>query len=86
MTAAQPPSAAAAAVDEERLWRRHQELARIGATEKGGVNRQALTPEEIESRRLLVSWARELERDGFTVEVTSAGSVRRGNDRGPSIL
>jgi N-carbamoyl-L-amino-acid hydrolase len=32
------------------------ELAAIGATPKGGVNRQALTPEEAEARRLLVRW------------------------------
>ena len=49
--------AAADRVDESRLWQRHMELARIGATEKGGVNRQALTQEEIEARRLLASWA-----------------------------
>ena len=80
MTAAQPPSAAAAAVDEERLWRRHQELARIGATEKGGVNRQALTPEEIESRRLLVSWARELELLLFCDEIGNLYLRREGLD------
>ena len=36
------------------------DLAAIGATPKGGVNRQALTPEEAEARRLLVDWAAEL--------------------------
>ena len=60
---------AAAHVDERRLWRRHTELAQIGATEKGGVNRQALTPAEIEARRLLVGWAGELGLDAFSDEV-----------------
>ena len=34
------------------------ELGEIGATEKGGVCRLALTDEEIEARHLLISWAR----------------------------
>ena len=47
----------AARVDEDRLWRRLMELARVGATENGGVCRLALTDEEIEARRLLIDWA-----------------------------
>ena len=35
-------------VDSERLWRRHMEMAELGATAKGGVNRAALTPTDIE--------------------------------------
>ncbi len=54
-------STASDRVNEARLWRRHMELARIGATEKGGVNRQALTPEECEARCLLSSWATDLD-------------------------
>jgi N-carbamoyl-L-amino-acid hydrolase len=43
-------------VDANRLWQRHMELARFGATEKGGVNRQALSQEEIDARAQLVRW------------------------------
>jgi beta-ureidopropionase / N-carbamoyl-L-amino-acid hydrolase len=43
-------------VDAERLWQRHVELARFGATEKGGVNRAALSREEIAARAELVRW------------------------------
>ena len=50
--------AIARAVDAERLWRRHMELARFGATANGGVNRQALSREEIEARAELVRWGR----------------------------
>ena len=32
-------------------------MAKIGRTERGGVNRQALTPEDAEGRNLLLSWA-----------------------------
>ena len=65
MNAAQP-GRAAEFVDEERLWRRHMELAQIGATDKGGVNRQALTDEEFEARRLIDGWAEALGFASFT--------------------
>lgn len=51
----------AAAVDEARLWERHEALARLGATGRGGVNRQALSVEEIAAKRVLVEWAEALE-------------------------
>ncbi|MFT4987912.1 MAG: N-carbamoyl-L-amino-acid hydrolase, partial [Acidimicrobiales bacterium] len=60
---------AAQRVDEQRLWSRHMELAAIGATPKGGVNRQALTAEEIDARRLLVTWAIELGLQVFTDDI-----------------
>ena len=31
------------AINSDRLWTTLMEMAQIGATEKGGVNRQALT-------------------------------------------
>ncbi len=52
-------SGASAAVDEARLWRRHMALAEIGATAKGGVDRQALSEEEARARTLLAEWAAE---------------------------
>jgi N-carbamoyl-L-amino-acid hydrolase len=71
---------AAAAVDEARLWDRHMEMAKIGATPKGGVNRQALTPEDARARALLANWAQEL---GFTCAMDDIGSMyirRPGTD------
>jgi N-carbamoyl-L-amino-acid hydrolase len=49
--------AAAAAVDQERLWRRHMAMAEIGAIAGHGVNRPALSPEDIRARALLLEWA-----------------------------
>ena len=43
-------------ISQERLWSRHLQLAEIGATPGGGVNRQALSREEISARQLLVQW------------------------------
>ncbi len=62
----------AAAVDADRLWRRHMELAAIGATPKGGVNRPALSPEDAEARRRLIGWARAR---GFTVSVDAIANL-----------
>ena len=49
--------AAAAAVDESRLWSRQMAMAEIGATERGGVNRAALSDEDRRARRLMLEWA-----------------------------
>jgi N-carbamoyl-L-amino-acid hydrolase len=48
---------AASAVDQERLWRRHMAMAEIGAFPGGGVNRQALSAEDVRARALLLEWA-----------------------------
>ena len=56
--------AAAAAVDESRLWSRQMAMAEIGATAKGGVNRAALSDEDRRARALMVEWAGDL---GFEV-------------------
>jgi N-carbamoyl-L-amino-acid hydrolase len=42
-------------VDAGRLWARHEALARHGATAAGGVDRQALSAEEIDARRTLIA-------------------------------
>jgi len=44
-------------IDADRLWERLMALARIGATPGGGVDRQALSPEEIEAWRCMLGWA-----------------------------
>ena len=62
----------AARVDGERLWRRLMELARFGATEKGGVNRQALSDEEIAARAELVGWAKAI---GLRASVDAAANL-----------
>ncbi|OCP00649.1 MULTISPECIES: Zn-dependent hydrolase [unclassified Ensifer] len=45
------------AIDGKRLLQRLDDFARIGATPAGGVNRQALSPEDRASRRLLADLA-----------------------------
>ncbi|MGE0154891.1 MAG: Zn-dependent hydrolase [Reyranellaceae bacterium] len=47
----------AEAVSESRLWQRHADMAKIGGTPKGGVNRLALTAEDNRARQQLCAWA-----------------------------
>jgi N-carbamoyl-L-amino-acid hydrolase len=68
------------AVREDRLWQRHADMAKLGGTAKGGVNRQALSPEDAAARNLLVSWAKAR---GFSIFTDAIGNLfvrREGSD------
>lgn len=67
-------------VNGQRLWDSLMEMARIGATPKGGVCRLALTDLDRQGRDLFVRWAREA---GCTISVDRMGNVfarRAGSD------
>ena len=67
-------------VDGARLWQSLMDLARIGATSRGGVRRLALTELDRQGRDLVVGWLRAA---GTMVEVDGAGNifaVRRGRE------
>ena len=53
-------------VDGSRLWNKLMDLARFGAREDGGVDRQTLTETEIAARAELVSWGRTLGLSPYT--------------------
>ena len=57
MTAHDAARRAAAAVHQERLWRRHMAMAEIGKIRGGGVSRQALSGDDVRARALLLEWA-----------------------------
>lgn len=59
-------------VDGQRLWDALMELAQIGATEKGGVKRLALTDLDRQGRDLVVGWAKAA---GMTVTIDAIGNV-----------
>ncbi len=59
-------------VDGERLWQSLMDMARIGATERGGCNRQTLTDDDREGRDLFVAWCRDA---GCDVRVDQMGNV-----------
>ncbi len=67
-------------VSGARLWHSLMEMARIGATAKGGCNRQALTDADSEARHLLRRWCESL---GLSMTVDRLGNMtfrREGTD------
>jgi N-carbamoyl-L-amino-acid hydrolase len=71
---------AANAVNQDRLWQRHVDMARHGGTAKGGVNRQALSAEDIAARRQLCDWAAQRRFPVFTDEIGNLFVHRPGSD------
>ncbi len=59
-------------VSEERLWSRLMTMAQIGATEKGGVCRVALSDEDKAGRDLFVEWC---EAAGLSVRIDEMGNI-----------
>ncbi len=67
-------------IDGQRLWESLMEMAKIGATEKGGVCRLALTDLDKESRDLFIEWC---EAVGCSIKVDKMGNIfarRPGRD------
>ena len=74
-------------IDRERLWRSLMEMARIGATPKGGCKRLALSDLDKEGRDLFVKWCKDA---GCTVTVDRMGNIfarrpGRRNDEPPVV-
>ncbi len=59
-------------IDGQRLWQSLMEMAKIGATEKGGVCRLALTDLDKQSRDLFIEWC---EAAGCSIKVDKMGSI-----------
>jgi N-carbamoyl-L-amino-acid hydrolase len=59
-------------VNGARLWDSLMQLAQIGATDKGGVCRLALTELDRQGRELFVAWAKEI---GCSVRVDAIGNI-----------
>src|SRR6266436_10171637 len=59
-------------IDQERLWQSLMAMAKIGATEKGGSKRLALSDLDRAGRDLFVRWCREA---GCTVTVDRMGNI-----------
>src|SRR5437870_2596504 len=81
-----PSATAALRVDGARLWRSLMDLAKIGATPKGGVCRLALTALDGQGRDLVAGWLRAT---GATIEIDGAGNIfatRAGRQRGSPVV
>jgi beta-ureidopropionase / N-carbamoyl-L-amino-acid hydrolase len=67
-------------INPTRLWDSLMSLAKIGATEKGGVCRLALTALDAQARDLFIVWA---EQAGCTIRIDAIGNIfarREGQD------
>jgi N-carbamoyl-L-amino-acid hydrolase len=67
-------------INGQRLWDSLMEMAKIGATEKGGCCRLALTDLDKEARDLFVQWCKDA---GCTIRIDKMGNVfarRAGED------
>jgi N-carbamoyl-L-amino-acid hydrolase len=67
-------------VNGDRLWDTIHEIAKIGPGVRGGSNRQTLTDEDAEGRRLFQRWCEDA---GMTVKVDAMGTMfarREGTD------
>jgi N-carbamoyl-L-amino-acid hydrolase len=67
-------------VNADRLWARHMQLARHGATRDGGVNRQALSVEEFAAWRDVIVWGRDAGLAPFTDPAGNLFLRREGTD------
>jgi N-carbamoyl-L-amino-acid hydrolase len=69
-------------VDGERLWSDLMTMGAIGATERGGSSRAALSDADRDARNLFVYWAREA---GLAITIDKLGNLfarREGADPG----
>src|SRR5262249_30194616 len=67
-------------INQDRLWDSIMEMAKIGATAKGGCNRLALTDLDREARDLFISWCKDA---GCTISIDGMGNIfarRPGKD------
>ncbi|MBN9090738.1 MAG: Zn-dependent hydrolase [Reyranella sp.] len=70
----------AESVNQQRLWQRHADMAKLGGTPKGGVNRQALSPEDAAARNQLMAWAKVRGFEVFTDAIGNLFVRRAGSD------
>ncbi|MCT7653716.1 M20/M25/M40 family metallo-hydrolase [Oceanimonas sp. NS1] len=83
----QPLTTDALRVDGSRLWASLMDLARVGATPKGGNCRLALTDEDRQGRDLVAGWLRDT---GLDIRVDRLGNIfarrpGRNNDLPPVV-
>ncbi|WP_432459316.1 Zn-dependent hydrolase [Agarivorans sp. QJM3NY_25] len=67
-------------INSDRLWDSLMQMAKIGATEKGGCRRLALTDLDKQGRELYIKWAEEA---GCSVKIDAIGNImctRPGED------
>ena len=72
-------------INADRLWQSLMEMAKVGATAKGGVRRLALTSEDAAGRALFAAWCRDA---GLSLSVDRVGNLfarRAGREAGAAV-
>lgn len=69
-------------VDHQRINARLEEMAKIGATAGGGVNRQALSDEDAAAQELLIAWGAEIGLEPSIDEIGNLFLTLTGTDPG----
>jgi beta-ureidopropionase / N-carbamoyl-L-amino-acid hydrolase len=72
-------------INQDRLWNSLMSLAALGATEKGGVRRLALTPLDGQARNLVRAWFRDVDCDLLTDDIGNIFAIRRQGARNPAL-
>ncbi|HDW8036033.1 TPA: M20 family metallo-hydrolase [Yersinia enterocolitica] len=73
-------------ISQQRLMGKLAQLARFGALENGGVNRQALSAEELEARAWLIDWAYTLGCEVMTDDCANLFIRRAGREDLPPVV
>ena len=58
-------------INKDRLWERHESLANFGLKKDGGVNRQALSIEDLNARKQILKWLEKTNINIFTDEIAN---------------
>ena len=70
-------------INGERLWQSLMDMAQIGATEKGGVCRLALTDLDKQGRDLFIDWCKD---EGCSIRIDQMGNIfARREGRNPDL-
>ena len=80
------PMQVVAQVSQQRLLDRLAQLARFGALENGGVDRQALSSEELDARAWLIDWAGSLGCEVITDDSANLFIRRAGQEALPPVV
>ena len=74
-------------INIDRLWERHNILAKFGQISKTGVNRQALSVEEIQARKQIIEWAKNIDLEISTDKAANIFFKLPGfDDNNPPVL
>ena len=74
-------------INKDRLWERHESLANFGLIRNGGVNRQALSIDDLNARKQIFKWLEKTNIDSFTDDIANIFFRLEGIDKkSPPVL